>query len=71
MDVINCFNVCLQVPTISEESEVLAVLKNFKVESEEAAQQIAKSVAEDYLVDGVSIKNLILAIEIGIQKSAN
>lgn len=69
MDVINCFNVCLNVPSITQPSEVLTVLNNFKVESPEVAEQIAETIASEFLVEGISIKNLILAIEIGIQKS--
>jgi len=68
MDVVDSFNVCLNVPQVSSEEEIGTVLDNYPCGGEEMKATMAKEAASAYMLDGVSIKNLILAIEIAMQK---
>lgn len=68
MAVIDCFNVCLKVHNIFQKEEFEAVLKNFTQE-ETVIDQISTEVSIKYALDGLTIKNLMLAIDLSIQKS--
>lgn len=66
MDLISCFNVCLKVPNIQEDTEVHGVLKNFAAD-DDVLNAISESVYNEYCLigmGGVCIKNLILAAHI-------
>lgn len=70
MDLVDSFNVCLSVPKINEESEILAILKNFAGDSAVLAK-ISADVAEQYSLDGLSIRNIILAADTSVAKSGD
>lgn len=68
MDLVDSFNVSLQVPKIHYEDEISAILKNFPGDADVVAT-ISKEVAEKHSLDGLSIRNLILAADTSLAKS--
>jgi len=70
MDLVDNFNVCLSVPKIHEDTEILSILKNFKGDDAEL-QKISTDVAEKHALDGLSVRNLILAADTSLPKSAS
>jgi hypothetical protein len=65
MDLVDCFNVSCKVPSIHEKDEFKAVLQNFKGDKQ-TIERIAEAAQDKNSFDGISIKNLILAIEISL-----
>jgi len=67
MDLVDCFNACLQVPTLKESSEIEVVLSQFSND-----QQMVKKISDftaSRTLEGLPIKNLMLALELSLQKS--
>ena len=67
MDLVDCFNACLQVPTLRHSSEIEVVLSQFS-KDQTMVQKISEFTASRTL-DGLPIKNLMLALELSLQKS--
>ena len=70
MDLVDCFNVCLNMPSIHEKEEVEAVLKNFS-NDESNISSISDAVTAMHSLDGLTIKNFMLAIELSMTKSSD
>lgn len=68
MDLVDCFNTCLNVPSMSDETEIKKLLKNFS-DDEETIDQIAQWLTK-YHLDGIPIKNMILTLDIIKQKTS-
>jgi vesicle-fusing ATPase len=67
MDLVACFNVCLNVPYLTLESEIKAILYQFS-KDEQTISQIA-SYVESRSMDGVPIKTFMLATDLCLQKA--
>ena len=67
MDIVSCFNVCLNVPYLTLESEIKAILSQFS-KDQSTIQQIASWV-ESQNLDGVPIKTFMLATDLCLQKT--
>jgi len=70
MDLVDCFNVCQSVPLIHAANEVASVAQNFKCD-QETAQAIGDDLEAKYSTQGISMRNLLMAIESSLQKSAS
>jgi len=69
MDLVDCFNVCLNVPTIRTKGETTAVLSKFKGAAEQVSaigQEVEQEVATE---GGLPIKDMMLCVEMALQKS--
>jgi len=70
MEVVDCFNVTMNVPSIKLKEEVSSVLSNFNGSGETISKISQKIVDEDVLESGgIPIKNMILSIELALQKN--
>ncbi len=65
MELVDCFNVNQSVPHVHDASEFETVLQNFS-NNKQVIQEAASAIEEQHSVDGVSIKNLLFAIELSI-----
>lgn len=65
MEVVDCFNVTMNVPAIKKQNEILTILSKYNC-STETANKICNDLiqAPDFL--GIPIKNFILSIELAI-----
>lgn len=70
MDLVDCFNVTQSVPMIHYSGEIASVVGNFKCD-EQTASAIGDELEAKYSTQGISMKNLLMAIELSTQKSAN
>ena len=73
MSIVDAFNVNYHVSTLRTEADYTAVLTNFNCTGE-VAQEIGKELEDTYYgpdshLSGVSVKNLVLAIEMAQSKS--
>ena len=68
MDLVDCFNVCLHMPSIHEKEEMEILLKNFSQDTE-TITSVSDAASAMYSLDGITIKSLMLAIELSITKS--
>lgn len=64
LEVVDCFNVCLRIPSVYSNSEVTGVLNNYKGSSQEISRIGASFSSKD--LEGIPIKHLILAIELAL-----
>ena len=71
MELVDCFNVCQHVPTVRKQSEITAVLSQYKGSSEEIRKISAELTtgADGTETAGVPIKNLLLSTELAIENS--
>lgn len=70
MDVVDCFNVCMHVPSIRLKQEVTAVLSQFKGTTEEVRKISEEITQPDRSASyGIPIKNMILSIELALQSN--
>lgn len=67
MDLVSCFNVCLNIPYLTLESEIKAILSQFS-KDQSTIQQIA-SYVESQSLEGVPIKTFMLATDLCLQKA--
>lgn len=65
MDVVDCFNVCLSVPCVTTADEIEKVLSQFSDDSD-VIKQISDLTSSTYMLTGIPIKNLMLAIDISL-----
>ena len=68
MAIVDCFNVCLKVPNVYEKEEISSVLKNFSTD-ESVIDQISEEVVTLHSINGLTIKKLLDATHLSIQKS--
>lgn len=64
MDLVDCFNTCLSVPSIQDEDEVREVLSKFSDDSS-AIDQISQW-SSTHQISGIPIKNMMLAVDISM-----
>eukprot|EP00352_Strombidinopsis_acuminata_P009253 CAMPEP_0176376636 /NCGR_PEP_ID=MMETSP0126-20121128/28342_1 /TAXON_ID=141414 ORGANISM="Strombidinopsis acuminatum, Strain SPMC142" /NCGR_SAMPLE_ID=MMETSP0126 /ASSEMBLY_ACC=CAM_ASM_000229 /LENGTH=180 /DNA_ID=CAMNT_0017738183 /DNA_START=1668 /DNA_END=2210 /DNA_ORIENTATION=- len=64
LEVVDCFNVCLKIPSVYSNSEATGVLSNYKGSSQEISRIGASFSSKD--LEGIPIKHLILAIELAL-----
>lgn len=72
MDIVDCFNLSQNIPTLRKESEYREVLNQFKVSTENVQKicQYLKSEQESIVdMGGISIKNMILSIDLALQNT--
>ncbi len=68
MEVVDCFNVCLNVPSLKSKHEFAAVLSNFKASSSEVTK-ITQELCENRRIGesgGIPIKDMVLSIELAL-----
>ena len=68
MLVVELFNICYNIPNLSQKSDILGVLSSFNCEEQEA-EQIGEYIEENYSVDGIAIKTLVTAFSFCSQKN--
>jgi|TARA_B110000285_G_C14576788_1_gene360318 hypothetical protein len=68
MSVVQLFNVCHHVPNLRTKEDVAGVLKYFSCEQGDV-DEISEYVEANYAIEGVAMKNLVLAISLSAQKS--
>lgn len=70
MELVDSFNVCLNVPSLKLKSEITAVLSNFNGSSEEVSR-IAQRLSEQQIEEGggIPIKDMVLSVELALQSS--
>ena len=68
--IVDCFNICYNVPNIVSKEEVSVVLQNFS-NDQTVIDQISQEVESVHSVSGLPIKNLMLAIDLAIEKNGN
>jgi vesicle-fusing ATPase len=68
MELVDCFNVCLNVPSIKLKEEVSAVLSQFN-SSGETINRISNKLVDQEVIDqgGIPIKDMILSVELALQ----
>ena len=70
LEVISCFNTVLHVPNVYSSQELTTILSNFNCSASEVSR-IAANFDSLYSVTGVPIKQLLLAVELAIEREGN
>jgi hypothetical protein len=69
MELIDCFNVCLNVPTLKTSNEIAAVLSSFNgsiESSQKIGVTIQKRLQDEGNVSGLPIKHFMIAVELAL-----
>lgn len=72
LEVVDCFNVCLNLPPVHKGHEVSSVLSNFKGSSSEIkkiAEEFDRIISLDSFSRGVPIKTMLLATALALEKN--
>jgi len=69
LEVVDCFNVSMNIPLLKNKQEFTAVLSNFNGTAEEVDKISQELVAAHISNGGIPVKNLKLSIELSLQKS--
>lgn len=68
MEVVDCFNVCLNVPSIKSKQELSQIFANFNASSSEVNKICSELCDEEKIAEsgGIPIKDMVLSIELAI-----
>eukprot|EP00347_Sterkiella_histriomuscorum_P002129 403369358 len=69
MEVVDCFNVCLNVPSIKSKQEIASIFSHFSATSQEI-NKIASYLCDEEKIHetgGIPMKNMVLSIELALQ----
>lgn len=70
MELVDCFNVCMNVPSIKLRNEITSVLSNYNCNSE-VSGKLSSDLAQESGTSGIPIKKLMLSIDLSLQKSGS
>lgn len=69
MEVVDCFNVCMNVPCLKYRQEITQVLNNYQISSDVANTISQELVEKTTSTGGIPIKNMMLSIDLSRQKN--